>query len=51
MLQSGFGRYLACPSNSVSEVIEQVKKEGGFIAKKEAGAGIAEALHHFFPLS
>lgn len=51
MLQSEFGRYLACPSNSVLEVIEQVKKEGGFIAKKEAGAGIAEALHHFFPFS
>jgi len=51
MLQRKFGHYLACPSNSVLEVIEQVKKERGFIAKKEAGAGIAEALHHFFPLS
>jgi hypothetical protein len=51
MLQRNFGHYLACPSNSVLEVIQQVKKEGGFIAKKEAGAGIAEALLHFFPIS
>ena len=51
MLQRKFGHYLACPSNSVLEVIEQVKKERGFIAKEEAGAGIAEALLHFFPLS
>ena len=51
MLQQKFGHYLACPSNSVLEVIQQLKKEGGYIAKKEAGAGIAEALHHFFPLS
>jgi len=51
MLQRKFGHYLACPSNSVLEVIQQVKKEGGFIAKKEAGAGIAEALLHFFPIS
>ena len=51
MLQRKFGHFLACPSNSVSEVITQVKKEGGYIASQEAGSGIAEALFHWFPLS
>jgi len=51
MLQRKFGRFLACPSNSVPEVITQVKKEGGYIASREAGSGIAEALFHWFPLS
>ena len=51
MLQRKFGHYIACPSNSVPDVITQVKKEGGYIASQEAGAGIAEALFHWFPLS
>jgi len=51
MLQRKFGHFLACPSNSVAEVITQVKNEGGYIASQEAGSGIAEALFHWFPLS
>jgi hydroxymethylpyrimidine pyrophosphatase-like HAD family hydrolase len=51
MLQRKFGHYIACPSNSVPEVITQVKKEGGYIASQEAGAGIAEALFHWFPVT
>ena len=50
MLQRKFGHYLACPSNSVPEVLAQVKAEGGYLASQEAGAGIAEALFHSFPL-
>ena len=51
MLQRKFGHFLACPSNSVPEVLAQVKKEGGYLATQEAGSGIAEALFHWFPLS
>lgn len=48
MLQRKYGHYLTCPSNSVTEVLAQVKSEGGYIAKKQAGEGIAEALCFFF---
>lgn len=49
MLQRSCGHYLACPANSHEEVLRQVKKEGGYLAKESGGAGIAEALNHFFP--
>lgn len=48
MLTRRYGHYLACPSNSVPDVLAQVKKEGGYLAKTPGGTGIAEALHHFF---
>jgi len=49
MLRREFGHYLACPSNSVPEVLEAVRFGKGYVAKGEAGSGIAEALRHFFP--
>ena len=49
MLTRRYGYYLACPSNSVPEVLAQVKKEGGYLASSPGGTGIAEALNHFFP--
>ena len=51
MLRRKFGHHLACPSNSVREVLEAIRNQKGFVASQEAGAGIAEALRHFFPLS
>ncbi|NBR70747.1 MAG: HAD-IIB family hydrolase [Verrucomicrobia bacterium] len=50
MLRRKFGHFLACPSNSVPEVLGQVRKEGGYLASGTAGDGIAEALFHWFPL-
>ena len=49
MLQRRYGHYLACPANSHEEVLAQVKKEGGYLAKATGGAGIAESLNFFFP--
>ena len=49
MLTRRCGHYLACPSNSVPEVLTQVKKEGGYLAKTPGGTGIAESLNFFFP--
>jgi len=48
MLRHSCGHYLTCPSNSHEEVLRQVKKEGGYLAKASGGAGIAEALNFFF---
>jgi hydroxymethylpyrimidine pyrophosphatase-like HAD family hydrolase len=50
MLRREFGHYLACPSNSVPEVIQAVRDQKGYVASSEAGTGIAEALRHYFPL-
>ena len=50
MLTRRYGCFLACPSNSHPEVLAQVSKEGGYLASSPGGTGIAEALHHFFPL-
>ena len=49
MLRREFGHYLACPSNSIAEVLEAVRNQNGYVASREAGAGIAEALRLFFP--
>ena len=49
MLTRRCGHYLACPSNSVPQVLTQVEKEGGYLASAPGGIGIAEALNFFFP--
>jgi HAD superfamily hydrolase (TIGR01484 family) len=49
MLDGAFARFVACPSNAIEEVKATVRKQGGFVASHDSGAGIAEALHHFFP--
>ena len=49
MLDAVFARFVACPSNAIEEVKETVRKQGGFVASQDSGAGIAEALNHFFP--
>jgi len=48
MLQRRYGHYLTCPSNSHPEVLAQVKKEGGYLARARGGTGIAESLNFFF---
>ena len=48
MLRREFGHFLACPSNSVAEVMDAVRAQQGYVAKGVAGAGIAEALNFFF---
>jgi HAD superfamily hydrolase (TIGR01484 family) len=49
MLDGVFAKFVACPSNAIEEVKATVRKQGGFVAAQDSGAGIAEALHHFFP--
>jgi HAD superfamily hydrolase (TIGR01484 family) len=49
MLDLSFGQFLACPSNALEEVKHVVRTQGGFVASKESGLGVSEALMHFFP--
>ena len=49
MLSPKRADWLACPANSVAEVKAAVESHGGFIAVREGGSGVADALRHYFP--
>jgi HAD superfamily hydrolase (TIGR01484 family) len=49
MLNLAFARFLACPSNAVEDVKATVMKQGGFVATRDSGLGVHEALRYFFP--
>lgn len=48
-LRSDVAKYLAAPSNAVTEVQHQVSENGGHLASQPASAGTIEALQQFFP--
>ena len=47
MLDGRYAALPACPSNAIAEVKEAVARAGGWVAEKEFGAGVHEALEHF----
>jgi hydroxymethylpyrimidine pyrophosphatase-like HAD family hydrolase len=47
MLDGRFAQYPACPANAIPEVKDAVKSAGGYVASKNHGAGVHEALLHF----
>lgn len=47
MLDGTFAAMPACPANAIQEVKEAVRGAGGYVAQKEHGAGVHEALRHF----
>ncbi|HEX4640584.1 MAG TPA: HAD hydrolase family protein, partial [Chthoniobacterales bacterium] len=47
MLDGRFAAYPACPANAISEVKDAVKSAGGYVATKNHGAGVHEALRYF----
>lgn len=47
MLDGTFAAMPSCPANAIPEVQHAVRKAGGYIAQKEHGAGVHEALVHF----
>ncbi|PYI90319.1 MAG: hypothetical protein DME97_17625 [Verrucomicrobia bacterium] len=47
MLDGRFARYPACPANAIPEVKAAVQSGGGYVASKNHGAGVHEALLHF----
>lgn len=47
MLDGRFAAYPACPANAISEVKDAVSAAGGYIASRNHGAGVHQALIHF----
>jgi HAD superfamily hydrolase (TIGR01484 family) len=47
MLDGRFAAYPACPANAIPEVKAAVESAGGYVAAKNHGAGVHEALLHF----
>jgi len=37
----------SCPANAIAEVQQAVRNAGGYVAQKNHGAGVHEALMHF----
>lgn len=49
MLDRKYAGMVACPGNAVAEVKQHVAAIGGYVARAVHGAGVIEALKHFFP--
>jgi len=47
MLDGKFAGMPSCPANAIPEVQNAVSNAGGYIAQKNCGAGVHEALLHF----
>lgn len=48
MLEPKVASMVACPANAIDEVKDRVRAAGGHVAEATAGAGVAEAIGHFF---
>jgi len=49
MLDPRHARMVACPGNALAEVKQRVAGVGGYVAQALHGAGVIEAIQHFFP--
>jgi hydroxymethylpyrimidine pyrophosphatase-like HAD family hydrolase len=47
MLDGRYAALPACPANAIGEVKKAVRRAGGWVAEKEFGAGVHEALRYF----
>ena len=47
MLDGEVAAMPACPANAIDEVKETVRSAGGYVAQRQHGAGVREALKHF----
>jgi len=47
MLDGRFAAMPACPANAIDQVKDAVRSAGGYVAAREFGAGVHEALLHF----
>jgi hydroxymethylpyrimidine pyrophosphatase-like HAD family hydrolase len=47
MLNGEIAGMPACPANAIAEVKSAVHDAGGYVAERQHGAGVHEALQHF----
>ena len=47
MLDGRFAAMPACPGNAIDQVKDAVRSAGGYVAERDYGAGVREALLHF----
>jgi HAD superfamily hydrolase (TIGR01484 family) len=47
MLDGRYAAFPACPGNAIADVKEAVRSAGGWVAERDYGAGVHEALRHF----
>jgi hypothetical protein len=47
MLDGRYAKFAACPANAIDAVKATVRQTGGYVAEKECGAGVYEALRYF----
>lgn len=47
MLDGSVAAMPSCPANAIDEVKDAVRNAGGFVSKREHGAGVYDALKHF----
>ncbi|MGI8889682.1 MAG: HAD family hydrolase [Chthoniobacterales bacterium] len=47
MLDGRYAALPACPANAIAAVKETVRRAGGYVAQREFGVGVHEALQHF----
>jgi hypothetical protein len=47
MLDGRFAAMPSCPANAIPEVQDAVRNAGGYVAQKQHGAGVHEALLYF----
>ncbi len=47
MLDGRYAAFPSCPANAIAEVKDSVRRADGWVAEKEFGAGVHEALRHF----
>ena len=47
MLDGRYAEFAACPANAIPEVKKAVRDAGGFVADRECGAGVYDALLYF----
>jgi len=47
MLDGRFAAMPACPANAIDQVKDAVRSARGYVAEREFGAGVREALLHF----